>query len=57
MMNRISQRLNDGITRIDAELNRIITALDERKGFGSGYCRELFKFTEHSRSAVKLIAL
>ena len=53
MMNDLSQKLNNDISLIEAELTGILNALAERKGFGKGYYRELFKFTEHSAATVK----
>ncbi len=53
MMNNLSQRLNDDIALIEAELAGVMTALSVRRGFGEGYYRELFKFTEHSAVTAK----
>ena len=53
MMKDLSQRLNNDIALIEAELDRVLTALSDRRGFGGNYCRELFRFTEHSAKATK----
>jgi geranylgeranyl diphosphate synthase type II len=52
-MKDLSQRLNNDIALIEAELDRVLTALSERRGFGGNYCRELFRFTGHSARTVK----
>lgn len=45
-MNKISQRLNDDIALIEEELRRVLGALSSRKGFGSSYYRQLFRFRD-----------
>lgn len=45
MTNGISQRLNDDIALIEAELTAVINALVTRKGYGESYYRRLFGFS------------
>lgn len=55
MKNEISQRLNDDIALIEEELRRVTGALSAQKGFGSGYCRELFRYNKCSQPLVSTL--
>ena len=53
MTNGISQRLNDGIALIEAELKTVIAALVARRGYGESYYRRLFGFSHVSAESAK----